>query len=54
VRWSVFFGILLLFLAYMVIGYWHAKKRINKGLKPLAYHRVSSAPLGLDHTANSE
>ncbi|KAH6669441.1 hypothetical protein B0J14DRAFT_517698 [Halenospora varia] len=39
VRWSIFFGIFFLFLAYMIIGYWHAKRRINKGLKPLGYHR---------------
>ncbi|KUJ24295.1 uncharacterized protein LY89DRAFT_679459 [Mollisia scopiformis] len=39
VRWSIFFGIFFLFLAYMIIGYWHAKRRINKGLAPLAYHR---------------
>ncbi|PMD20835.1 hypothetical protein NA56DRAFT_704066 [Hyaloscypha hepaticicola] len=39
VRWSVFLGILFLFFAYMIIGYWHAKRRINKGLRPLAYHR---------------
>jgi len=39
VRWSVFFGIFFLFIAYMTIGYWHAKRRINKGLRPLAYHR---------------
>jgi len=41
VRWSIFFGIFFLFLAYMVGGYYHAKRRINKGLPPLAYHRVS-------------
>ncbi|CZR55255.1 uncharacterized protein PAC_05142 [Phialocephala subalpina] len=39
VRWSIFFGIFFLFLLYMVVGYWHAKRRINKGLAPLAYHR---------------
>ncbi|KAF4629613.1 hypothetical protein G7Y89_g8531 [Cudoniella acicularis] len=39
VRWSIFFGILFLFLAYMILGHWHAKRRINKGLKPLGYHR---------------
>jgi len=39
VRWSIFFGIFFLFLAYMVGGYYHAKRRINKGLPPLAYHR---------------
>lgn len=40
VRWSVFFGIFFLLLAYMLLGYWHAKRRINKGLAPLRYHRV--------------
>jgi hypothetical protein len=39
VRWSIFFGIFILFLAFMMIGYWHAKRRIYKGLPPLAYHR---------------
>lgn len=39
VRWSVFFGIFFLFIAYMVGGYWHAKRRISKGLAPLGYHR---------------
>ncbi|KAK2625592.1 hypothetical protein QTJ16_004904 [Diplocarpon rosae] len=39
VRWFLFFGMLFLFLAYMIGGYIHAKKRINKGLAPLAYHR---------------
>lgn len=43
VRWSIFFGIFFLFVAYMAIGYWHAKRRINKGLRPLAYHRVRHA-----------
>ncbi|KAH7391366.1 hypothetical protein BKA64DRAFT_101700 [Cadophora sp. MPI-SDFR-AT-0126] len=39
VRWSVFFGLFFLFMAYMIGGYWHAKRRINKGLVPLGYHR---------------
>ncbi|PMD61523.1 uncharacterized protein K444DRAFT_628549 [Hyaloscypha bicolor E] len=39
VRWSIFFAILGLFIAYMIIGYWHAKRRISRGLPPLAYHR---------------
>ena len=42
IRWSIFFGIFFLLIAYMAIGYWHAKRRINKGLPPLRYHRVSS------------
>jgi hypothetical protein len=40
VRWSIFFGLFVLFMLYMIIGYWHAKRRIAKGLPPLAYHRV--------------
>lgn len=39
IRWSIFLGIFLLLIAYMAIGYWHAKRRINKGLPPLGYHR---------------
>jgi len=42
IRWAVFGGIILFFILYMVIGYWHAKRRIKKGLPPLAYHRVCS------------
>ncbi|KAH8592096.1 hypothetical protein B0O99DRAFT_518210 [Bisporella sp. PMI_857] len=38
-RWSVFFAIIFLFSAYMIGGYLHAKRRIKKGLPPLAYHR---------------
>lgn len=46
----------------MVLGYWHAKRRIQKGLAPLAYHRVrlfsSSLPptqihLPAIHTTNT-
>ncbi|RDL42534.1 Uncharacterized protein BP5553_02513 [Venustampulla echinocandica] len=39
VRWSVLLGIFFLIIAFMAGGYWHAKRRINKGLKPLGYHR---------------
>ncbi|TVY76021.1 hypothetical protein LSUE1_G005172 [Lachnellula suecica] len=39
VRWSIFLGLFSLFIAYMIIGYWHAKRRIRKGQAPLAYHR---------------
>ncbi|KAI9047615.1 hypothetical protein LZ554_008328 [Drepanopeziza brunnea f. sp. 'monogermtubi'] len=38
-RWSVFFGLMFLFLSYMILGYWHAKRRINNGLAPLPYHQ---------------
>lgn len=36
---------MVLITLYITIGYIHAKKRIRKGLKPLAYHRVSSPSL---------
>jgi len=39
VRWSIFFGLLFLFFAYMIGGYMHAKSRMKKGLPPLKYHR---------------
>ncbi|TAQ84744.1 hypothetical protein B7494_g6929 [Chlorociboria aeruginascens] len=39
VKWSVFFGLLAILIAYLVIGHIHAKRRIKKGLAPLAYHK---------------
>ncbi|KAI6251009.1 hypothetical protein HI914_00313 [Erysiphe necator] len=39
VRWSVFLGLFTLLTAYIVIGYFHAKRRMKKGLPLLAYHR---------------
>ncbi|KAI0126623.1 hypothetical protein BJ170DRAFT_413683 [Xylariales sp. AK1849] len=39
VKWSIFLGFLVIFTAYVLGGYMHAKRRIRKGLKPLGYHR---------------
>ncbi|KAK4170197.1 hypothetical protein QBC43DRAFT_1689 [Cladorrhinum sp. PSN259] len=39
VKWSLFLGFLVFFGLYLLIGHIHAKKRIQKGLPPLAYHR---------------
>lgn len=39
VKWSVFLGLFTLFGLYLILGYTHAKKRMRKGLPPLAYHR---------------
>lgn len=39
-KWALFFGLLLLLVVFVVGGRMHAMKRINKGLKPLGYHRV--------------
>ena len=40
VKWSILGGIFLIFTLWFVGGYFHAKRRIRKGLPPLAYHRV--------------
>ncbi|KAG5977401.1 hypothetical protein E4U55_006844 [Claviceps digitariae] len=39
VRWVVFFVILALILLYILGGTLHARRRMRKGLEPLAYHR---------------
>ncbi|KAK4230677.1 hypothetical protein QBC38DRAFT_507265 [Podospora fimiseda] len=39
VKWSLFLGFLVFISLYLLIGYIHAKKRIQKGLPPLGYHR---------------
>ncbi|OTB00740.1 hypothetical protein M426DRAFT_324100 [Hypoxylon sp. CI-4A] len=38
VKWSVFFGIILLLGLYLILGRLHAKKRVRRGLKPMSYH----------------
>lgn len=40
IKFSVFLGLMVLFTAYILIGYWHAKRRVAKNLPPLGYHRV--------------
>ncbi|MCJ1451925.1 hypothetical protein MMC28_002265 [Mycoblastus sanguinarius] len=39
VKWAFVAAILLLFLLWFVGGYYHAQRRLKKGLPPLAYHR---------------
>ncbi|OAQ83265.1 ubiquitin-protein ligase Sel1/Ubx2 [Purpureocillium lilacinum] len=39
VKWVIFLVIFLLIMGYILGGYWHAKRRLRKGLQPLAYHR---------------
>lgn len=41
VRWVIFLSLLGIVLLYVVVGHLHARRRIKKGLQPLAYHRVS-------------
>ncbi|KAI9813145.1 MAG: hypothetical protein M1827_004366 [Pycnora praestabilis] len=39
IKWAVVAAIVVLFLLVFVGGYYHAQRRIKKGLPPLAYHR---------------
>ncbi|ROT43603.1 hypothetical protein SODALDRAFT_327809 [Sodiomyces alkalinus F11] len=39
VRWALFIGVVALIIAYLFGGYYHATRRIRKGLLPLRYHR---------------
>lgn len=39
VRWVLFFAIFGTITLYVLVGYLHAKRRLRKGLRPLAYHR---------------
>lgn len=42
----------MLLLAWFIGGYYHAQRRMRKGLAPLAYHRVRSVsllPLDVHH-----
>ncbi|KAI0976760.1 hypothetical protein F4678DRAFT_414414 [Xylaria arbuscula] len=38
VKYTVFFGIVLLLVGWIIGGRFHAKRRARKGLKPLRYH----------------
>ncbi|KAG7292495.1 hypothetical protein NEMBOFW57_002530 [Staphylotrichum longicolle] len=39
VKWSLFLGLIVIVGLYLLIGYVHAQRRIQKGLPPLGYHR---------------
>ncbi|KAH7156242.1 hypothetical protein EDB81DRAFT_756733 [Dactylonectria macrodidyma] len=39
VKWTVFLTITVLFMAWIIGGYLHARSRLKKGLPLLAYHR---------------
>ncbi|KAF3905515.1 hypothetical protein AA313_de0201173 [Arthrobotrys entomopaga] len=39
VKWSIGGALLVFIFAYFLGGYLHAKRRLAKGLQPLAYHR---------------
>ncbi|KIW65633.1 hypothetical protein PV04_07875 [Phialophora macrospora] len=39
IKWAIIAAIFLIFSLYFVGGYLHAKRRMKRGLPPLAYHR---------------
>ncbi|KAH7001644.1 hypothetical protein EDB80DRAFT_98578 [Ilyonectria destructans] len=39
VKWTIFITFTVLFMAWVIGGYMHAKSRLKKGLPLLAYHR---------------
>ncbi|KAK3945434.1 hypothetical protein QBC46DRAFT_372226 [Diplogelasinospora grovesii] len=39
VKWSIFLGLSAILGLYLLLGYMHARRRLRKGLAPLAYHR---------------
>jgi len=41
IKWAILAGIILLCLAFLVGGHIHARRRMEKGLPPLPYHKVS-------------
>jgi hypothetical protein len=42
VKWSVLLALFVIFFLWITLGYYHARRRIKAGLKPLAYHKVSA------------
>lgn len=40
VKWAIVAGVFVIFFIWFVAGYYHAKRRVKKGLKPLPYHKV--------------
>ncbi|MCJ1237482.1 hypothetical protein MMC14_005468 [Varicellaria rhodocarpa] len=39
IKWAVFGSLFLILMLWFTVGYWHAQRRMRKGLRPLAYHR---------------
>jgi len=39
VKWSVLLALFVIFFLWITLGYYHARRRIKAGLRPLAYHK---------------
>lgn len=48
IKWAFIGAVFLLFLLWFVGGYYHAQRRIKRGLPPLRYHRVCSQRWAID------
>jgi hypothetical protein len=40
VKWSVLLALFVIFFLWITLGYYHARRRIKAGLRPLTYHKV--------------
>lgn len=40
IKWSLFLGFVFIVSVFLLVGYWHAKRRVRQGKIPLGYHRV--------------
>ena len=54
IKWIILAVILILIIGLFGGGYIHAKRRMRKGLAPLAYHRVSHSPSRLTLTSQPD
>ena len=45
VKWCVVAAVFIAVLLWFTLGHVHAKRRLQQGKKPLAYHRVCSSSL---------
>jgi len=39
VKWSALLALFVIFFLWITLGYYHARRRIKAGLKPLSYHK---------------
>jgi len=39
IRWWIFFGVVIVLVIFIGTAQWHARRRLRRGLTPLAYHR---------------
>ena len=45
IKWTIVGVIVILICLWLIGGYFHAQRRMKKGLPPLLYHRVRSSQI---------